>query len=157
CWNATRFGIEQVGDYNVEPYDTGDGALVRDLALSWVAVLNNRFGFKADDFVFHVDCKRDNHDCPGKHARNRPAIVEQIARHMAELKNTNPAPAGPSGPTVAMLFHAVGKMSTFGGPRDHGMGPREGLALFANEAEMKRHGLGDYLIKADRDGIIGLG
>jgi hypothetical protein len=30
----------------------------------------------------------------------------------------------------ASIFQVTGKMSTFGGPDDHGMGPNEGLALF---------------------------
>ena len=39
--------------------------------------------------------------------------------------------AGPTGsPPAKAIFRVQGRMSTFGGPDDHGVGPAEGLALF---------------------------
>jgi len=49
-------------------------------------------------------------------------------------------------PPAGVLFSVDGRMSTFGGPLDTGMSADEGLALFANEAQMRKYGLGDYLL-----------
>ncbi|NVO15094.1 MAG: N-acetylmuramoyl-L-alanine amidase [Rhodoplanes sp.] len=66
CFNRTHFGIEMVGDYDTEDFNTGDGALVRDNAVFLIAALNLKFGFNPDDLTFHVECTRDNHACPGR-------------------------------------------------------------------------------------------
>jgi len=58
---------------------------------------------------------------------------------------------------MAQLFRVEGKMSTFGGPKDVGMRPDEGLALFATEQEMRNHGLGDFLLTEAAAGAPGLG
>lgn len=92
CWNHTRFGIEMVGDYNREPFNSGDGAMVRDNAIFLIAALNHKFGFDADDITFHVECPRDNHDCPGKHVVKE----EIVARVKAEMARQ----AGHSAPII---------------------------------------------------------
>jgi hypothetical protein len=56
---------------------------------------------------------------------------------------------------MEILFRVEGKMSTFGGPKDSGMKPNEGLALFSSEQDMKNHGLGDFLLP--KKGSTGLG
>jgi hypothetical protein len=66
CFNKTRFGIEMVGDYNKEEFNSGDGAMVRDNAVFLIAALNLKFNFDPGDLTFHVECKQDNHDCPGR-------------------------------------------------------------------------------------------
>src|SRR5262249_44005015 len=58
---------------------------------------------------------------------------------------------------MEILFRVEGKMSTFGGPKDTGMQPYEGLALFSSEQDMKNHGLGDFLLSQKAAGAPGLG
>lgn len=156
CWNATRFGIEMVGDYNVEEFNSGDGVLVRDNAVYLIALLNNRFGLQAGDLTFHKECKRDNHDCPG-HKVVKADVIVRVRAKMAELAGQPVTPVQPAAPVVAMpiasapaarkaLFSVRGKMSTFGGPRDTGMKPDEGLALFQTAGQMTLHRLGDFLL-----------
>lgn len=58
---------------------------------------------------------------------------------------------------MKLLFRVEGKMSTFGGPRDTGMSPDEGLALFNSEQDMRNHGLADFLLPEDAAGAPGLG
>lgn len=60
-------------------------------------------------------------------------------------------PAG-NGP----LFHAEGKMSTFGGPHDHGMTPSEGLALF-EKSDLSNPQYADLFLPASPPGTSGLG
>lgn len=162
CWNATRFGIEMAGEYNTESFNDGDGAMVRDLALQWVAALNNRFGFKAEDITFHVECKRDNHDCPGKHVV-KPDVIARVKQYMTGALPTPPIITPPAPPAPAptppapeptkpastarpILFQVRGRMSTFGGPKDTGMGNNEGIALFTDAAHMQAHGADSLLI-----------
>lgn len=47
---------------------------------------------------------------------------------------------------MKVLFSVEGKMSTFGGPKDTGMRPDEGLALFDNQQDMINHGIGGFLL-----------
>lgn len=47
---------------------------------------------------------------------------------------------------MRLLFSVEGKMSTFGGPKDTGMLPDEGLALFDSQQDMVNHGIGDFLL-----------
>lgn len=84
CFNATHIGIEMVGDYNAEPFDTGDGALVRDNAVFALATLYRALGLSPADLKFHVDCKIDNHDCPGKNV-NKSAMIGRVSEAMSKL------------------------------------------------------------------------
>lgn len=98
CWNATRFGIEMVGDYGSEPFNSGDGAQVRDLATAWIAALNKRFGFNPDDLTFHKECVRDNHDCPGRLV-SKPDVIARVRAVMGGI----PVPSAPPPAPVPVL------------------------------------------------------
>ncbi len=58
---------------------------------------------------------------------------------------------------MTTIFRVEGKMSTFGGPKDAGMQPDEGLALFNSEQDMINHGLGDFLLDPEHSPFPGLG
>lgn len=103
CWNATRFGIEMVGDYGREPFDSGDGASVRDLAVAWIAALNKKFGFNPADLTFHKECTRDNHDCPGRLV-SKPDVIARVRAAMAGV--APPIPVAPPSPPPPIETHA---------------------------------------------------
>ena len=75
CWNSETFGIEMVGNFEVggDDFHSGEGAKVRDNAVSTLAILAERFGW--DDLSafelgsrglhFHRECAQDRHACPG--------------------------------------------------------------------------------------------
>jgi hypothetical protein len=63
----------------------------------------------------------------------------------------------PGGAFRGTLFRVEGKMSIFGGPKDTGMKPNEGLALFNSEQDMINHGLGDFLLPPAQSPFPGLG
>jgi GH25 family lysozyme M1 (1,4-beta-N-acetylmuramidase) len=46
----------------------------------------------------------------------------------------------------AKIFSAEGKLSWFGGPDDRDVAFNEGLAIFSSAAQMRQHGLGDFLL-----------
>lgn len=143
CFNATRFGIEMVGDFNAEEFNSGDGAMVRDNAVFLIAALNNKFGFRAEDLTFHVECKRDNHDCPGKKVV-KAEVVAAVKAEMVRQGGKPPEPLPVQQRNIA--FHAAGKMSTFGGPKDSGVSPTEGLALYSSASQVVQHLGEDWLL-----------
>src|SRR5712691_3436618 len=53
-------------------------------------------------------------------------------------------------------FRIEGKMSTFGGPDDHGMGPNEDLALF-DKSDLNNPKYADLFLPASPPGTSGLG
>lgn len=115
CWNATRFGIEMVGDFNAEEFNSGDGSLVRDNAVFLIAALNNKFGFKAEDLTFHVECKQDNHDCPG-HKVVKSDVIRRVKIAMADIvRPTQPIPSG-TGPSGSATPDAHGSGQPTAGP-----------------------------------------
>ncbi|HLZ02176.1 MAG TPA: peptidoglycan recognition family protein [Bradyrhizobium sp.] len=113
CFNATHFGIEMVGDYATEEFDSGDGALVRDNAVFLVAALNLRFGFDPDNLTFHIDCKRDNHACPG----DKVVKADVIARVRAEMDSLGSR--SPPKPVAVASSRMINIVATeFGGEGD---------------------------------------
>jgi lysozyme family protein len=103
CWNSSRFGIEMVGDFGREEFDSGDGAKVRDNAIFLIAALNRKFGFRADDLVFHKECTLDNHDCPGRKVDKADVIVRvkaEMTRQNEAIGKTAPPPPAPIKPVA---------------------------------------------------------
>jgi hypothetical protein len=75
-FNATHFGIEMVGDYDREAFDSGDGALVRDNAVFLMAELCRRFGWDpASAIKLHKEDPRTTHDCPGRHVSKADVVA----------------------------------------------------------------------------------
>lgn len=176
CFNSDSIGIEMVGEFNREPFDSGPGAIVRDNAVYLMALLHRKIGMSPDTIRFHVECKADNHDCPGRFVQ-KGDVIARVKAAMADLAasptapsrpaETPPAPGtGPAAPPVPpipqnapvpaptaarrVIFEVHGKMSTFGGPNDTGMRTIEGLALWSSAAQMVQHGLGEYLVASPR-------
>ena len=97
CFNNVSIGIEMVGEFDREAFDSGPGAIVADNAIYLMALLHNKIGLTPAPYVynqrglhFHVECKADNHDCPGSFV-HKPDIVARVAAKMAEL--AGPAPS----------------------------------------------------------------
>jgi len=98
CFNNVSIGIEMVGEFDSEAFDSGPGAQVADNAIYLMALLHNKIGITPTPYVynqrglhFHVECKADNHDCPG-HFVLKPDVVARVTAKMAELA----APAPPA-------------------------------------------------------------
>jgi len=86
CFNHSHLGIEMVGDYSTEQFDSGDGALVRDNAVFALAVLFLKLGLTPEhDLVFHKDCPADHHDCPGGHVA-KGDVVTRVRTQMTTLQ-----------------------------------------------------------------------
>jgi hypothetical protein len=98
CWNSTRFGIEMVGDFDSEEFNSGDGALVRDNAIFLIACLNKKFGFDPADLTFHRECKLDDHACPGSKVSKADVIARVRAAMAALVPATSPVATQPVPP-----------------------------------------------------------
>ena len=55
CFNKTSIGVEMVGDYSAEAFDSGDGAKVRDNAVAAVAALCRALHVSPVTLKFHRD------------------------------------------------------------------------------------------------------
>lgn len=85
CFNKDHLGIEMAGDFATEPFDTGDGAMVRDMAVFALAVLFKKLGLDpAKDLTFHRDCPQDHHACPGKFV-SKPDVIARVQAQMKTL------------------------------------------------------------------------
>lgn len=132
CFNASSIGLEMVGNYDVEEFESGDGALVAEMAVHAMAVLHHHIGLKPDGYEygkrglhFHVECARDNHDCPGKKARIKPALIARIFSRMAEIEGGHPyaapivvPPPSPRVPAAAPRRIIAVTATEFGGRGD---------------------------------------
>ena len=77
CYNRVSIGVEMVGDYSTEAFDTGDGAKVRDNAVAALAILHKALGIRPDTLHFHKECLRDHHNCPGEHV-SKPDMIARV-------------------------------------------------------------------------------
>ena len=80
-WNGVSWGVEQLGDYDTDLYDVGRGALVRDNAVTLLAVLHHRLGIDSDTLRLHKEDPATEHkDCPGSHCVKSDVIARVHAR-----------------------------------------------------------------------------
>lgn len=81
-WNSVSIGIEMLGNYAVEVFDTGRGAAVRANAVWAIASLSRRLGFEAGSLRFHgEDPKTTHRGCPGKNVV-KTDMVERVTAAM---------------------------------------------------------------------------
>jgi hypothetical protein len=84
CYNAKSWGIEQLGNFDTESYDTGAGAKIRDNAVAAVAILSIAGKITAgpknknNPLRFHREDTCTDHVCPGNHC-NKNEIISSVA------------------------------------------------------------------------------
>lgn len=98
CFNKQSIGIEMFGEYDREPFDTGPGASVRDHAVYLMALLCKQADIDPNTLHFHIECARDNHDCPGTHARNKADLIQRIKDQLVTSGGVPIPPLVPSVP-----------------------------------------------------------
>lgn len=80
-WNSESWGVELVGEYDVEPFNDA----VRDNGVALIAALYHRFGLGAGTLKFHHDDPATTHkNCPGKHV-SKPDMISRIAIRLAQM------------------------------------------------------------------------
>ena len=75
-WNAVAVGIEMLGEYETEAFDSGRGAAVRDNAVSAIATLCSVLGLPPSGLKLHKEDPKTTHKtCPGKHVDKNAVIA----------------------------------------------------------------------------------
>jgi len=66
-WNQVSLGIEMLGNYDVEDFDSGRGALVQKNAVAALAILSSVLGLDPETLRLHKEDPLTTHkSCPGK-------------------------------------------------------------------------------------------
>jgi len=86
-FNRNSWGIEMLGYFDVEAFDKGRGAKVRDLTIEAIALMNKKIGASPDSLKFHRDDPYTSKSCPGRLVL-KPDVIERVAKLMKE-----PAPS----------------------------------------------------------------
>jgi N-acetylmuramoyl-L-alanine amidase CwlA len=80
-WNATTIGIEMLGDFSVDDFRSGRGAIVRHNTVNAAASLCQRLGIDPAKIRMHrEDPKTTHRGCPGKTVDKAEMIAAVIAR-----------------------------------------------------------------------------
>jgi len=78
-WNTVAWGVEMVGDYSVESFDT----YVRDNAVSSLATLHALLGLDPATLRLHKEDPNTRHDCPGKNV-DKGDMIHRIVVHLQQ-------------------------------------------------------------------------
>ncbi|WP_165958057.1 peptidoglycan recognition family protein [Segetibacter sp. 3557_3] len=87
-WNKVALGIEMLGDFEKEPFDSGRGLSVRKNVVAAMATLCAVLGLDPHTMRLHREDPATTHACPGKNVRKLEVIQQvqdlMIARHNGE-------------------------------------------------------------------------
>ena len=64
-WNKVSLGVEMLGDFDTEEFDTGRGALVKDNSVAAIAILSKVLDIDPNTMKLHREDPRTDHHCPG--------------------------------------------------------------------------------------------
>lgn len=81
-WNKVAFGVEMLGDYAIEDFNSGRGAQVRDNAVAAIASLSACTGIDPVSMRLHREDKATTHICPGAKVNK----IDFITRVQALMK-----------------------------------------------------------------------
>jgi hypothetical protein len=90
-FNSTSWGIEMLGDFDSEPFDSGRGATVRDMSMLALAAMCKRLGVAAETIKFHRDDPKTNKTCPGT-----KVLKQDVISRVAKLLNSVPLQTVPN-------------------------------------------------------------
>ena len=87
-WNKVAVGIEMLGDYEKEAFDSGRGLAVRQNAIAAITTLSAILGLDPETMRIHREDPLTTHACPGKNVRKLELIQDVkdllVKRHAGE-------------------------------------------------------------------------
>ncbi|MEJ8859445.1 N-acetylmuramoyl-L-alanine amidase [Variovorax robiniae] len=87
-WNKTALGIEMLGDYDKDAFDSGRGLLVRQNTVAAMATLCAILGMDPLTMKLHREDPKTTHACPGTHVKKLELIQDVqdllVQRHAGE-------------------------------------------------------------------------
>jgi N-acetylmuramoyl-L-alanine amidase/Bacterial SH3 domain len=107
-YNATRLGIEMVGDFAVEDDETGPGKKVLELTTALFGECCMFFGWEPnnDKIKQHKEDPQTNHDCPGDKVVKSEFLAD-VAQYMGEGGDHEPDPPRPLPYPAQGVVHGV--------------------------------------------------
>ncbi|GAC1497167.1 MAG: hypothetical protein NVS1B13_26920 [Flavisolibacter sp.] len=78
-WNAVSWGVEMLGDYDIEPFDDGRGLFVHDNAIAALSVLHRALDIDPRTLRLHHEDPKTTHHCPGKNVIKADVIADLMA------------------------------------------------------------------------------
>jgi hypothetical protein len=79
-WNNVSIGIEMLGDYEKEPFNSGRGLKVRKNTVSAIATLSSVLGLDPKSMKIHREDPKTTHACPGKNVI-KSEIINEVLNH----------------------------------------------------------------------------
>jgi hypothetical protein len=115
-WNNVAWGIEMVGDYDREDFNSGWGLCVQGNAIAAITTLLRKLGKEPDEHSlrFHYEDLKTTHACPGKHCKKTEVLAKCVAAMKGEPLAVPPAPT----PSVPAPGRFKVYMTEFGGKGD---------------------------------------
>jgi hypothetical protein len=102
-FNRNSWGIELLGEYDSEEFNSGRGAKVRDNSVKAIALLNKCIAATPESLRFHRDDPQTNKTCPGLKVQ-KADIVARVANAM----KTSPPPDMVSNTVPWKVFLSTG-------------------------------------------------
>jgi hypothetical protein len=75
-WNSTALGVEMLGDYEREAFNSGRGLKVRQNSVSAMASLSAVLGLDPTTMRLHREDPATTHACPGKNVKKLEVFQE---------------------------------------------------------------------------------
>lgn len=103
-YNATRLGVEMVGDYDTESDETGMGKKVMEMTVALFGECHNFFGWEVSNnsIKLHKEDPQTDHDCPGAHVVKSEFLTD-VQQYVGEGGDHNPQPPEPPNPQVGWV------------------------------------------------------
>ena len=91
-WNKLALGIEMLGNFEKEAFDTGRGLSVRKNTVAAIATLSAVLGLDPQTMRIHREDPLTTHACPGKNVKKALLIQEVMDLLVARHTGDHPMP-----------------------------------------------------------------
>lgn len=84
-WNSVAFGVEMLGEFDTEAFDSSTGLQIQENAVGALAALCNVFNFDPETIKLHKEDPYTTHkNCPGKNVL-KTSIITQVKNKQFEV------------------------------------------------------------------------
>ena len=94
-WNSVALGLEMLGDFEHEAFDSDRGAKVRDNSVAAMASLSQVLGLDPHSMRLHREDPKTTHACPGKNVKKLDVIQRVLDQIHASTQEHSPADPHP--------------------------------------------------------------
>lgn len=82
-WNKIALGVEMLGDYDKDDFDSGRGLKVQNNSVAAIATLTAVLGLDPDSMRLHKEDPLTTHACPGKNV-SKPKFIQKVKDLLVE-------------------------------------------------------------------------